>query len=156
MSHAFFDEGPMEFAEVIACCRTLSVRIRARNCAFDGLVGVTRGGWVPARLMSSLLSVRRLYSIGLQYADTERKKLVCYDDPAHFIPPASTLLVVEDCLETGNALNFAKQHLSSKGHKVFTAALFVTRRSAIVPDFYVDCLDDPPGFPWELPDEPGA
>jgi hypoxanthine phosphoribosyltransferase len=142
----------MEFAEVIECCRTLSERIRARNGAFDGLVGVTRGGWVPARLMSSLLSVKRLYSIGLQYADTERTKLVCYDDPARFIPPASTLLVIEDCLETGNALRFAKQHLGSNGHTVLTAALFVTRRSAFIPDFYVDRLDAPPGFPWELPE----
>jgi uncharacterized protein len=146
----------MEFSEVVEYSRTLSNQIRARNGAFDGLVGVTRGGWVPARLMSSLLSVKRLYSIGLHYADTERKKLLCYDDPGHFIPPASTLLVLEDCLETGNALSFAKQHLSSKGHKVFTAALFVTRRTAFIPDFYVDCLDDPPDFPWEVSEEQGA
>lgn len=126
--------------------------MRARGCAVDALVGVTRGGWVPARVLSSLLGVRRMYSIGLHYADAERRRLVCYDDPAPFIAPASTLLVVEDCLETGQALNVAREHLGAGGHRVWTAALFMTKRTVFIPDFCVDRVDDPPVFPWELPE----
>jgi hypoxanthine phosphoribosyltransferase len=140
----------MDFAQVVACCRALADQIHARDAAVDGVVGVTRGGWIPARVLSSLLRVKRMYSIGLQYADPERKQLICYDDPAHVIAAASRLLVVEDCLETGHALNFAREHLGAKGHRVFTAALFITKRSVFIPDFHIDCVDDPPDFPWEV------
>ena len=140
----------MEFADVVAHCRTLAAQIQARAGPIDGLIGVSRGGWVPARLLSSLLCVKRIYSIGLEYADAERKRLVCYDDPAHALVSPSILLVVEDCLETGRALAFAKEHLGLRGHTVLTAALFITPRSQFIPDFHAARLDAPPTFPWEV------
>jgi len=140
----------MDFGEVIENCRTVAQQIRAKLNTIDGLVGVSRGGWVPTRILSSLVSVKRIYSIGLQYADAARTELVCYDDPLQFFGPDSTLIVIEDCLETGNALRFAKAHLNSKGHNVYTAALFITAKSVFIPDFYVARLESAPSFPWEV------
>jgi hypoxanthine phosphoribosyltransferase len=140
----------MEFVEVVSAARTLAQQVRTKVSSVDGLVGVSRGGWVPTRLLSSLLSVKRLYSIGLQYTDEARAKLVCYDDPAPFLESAATVIVIEDCLETGNALRYAKEYLSAKGLKVYTAAFFITRKTIFIPDFYVSRLDQPPVFPWEI------
>lgn len=140
----------MTFEEVAHVTRSLAGKISADLPKLDGLVGVSRGGWVPTRMLSSLLSVKRIYSIGLQYSDPARTQLVCYDDPAPFLSAPAVLLVIEDCLETGNALRYAKDHLVSKGHTVHTAALFLTKKSAFVPDFYIERLEVPPSFPWEL------
>jgi hypoxanthine phosphoribosyltransferase len=141
----------VDFGEVVSAARAIAQQIDGNVGSVDGLVGISRGGWIPTRLLSSLLSVEKIYSIGLQYRDKARTKLVCYDDPVPYLESARTLVVLDDCLETGNALRYAKEHLSEKVDKVYTAALFVTDKSVFIPDFFVACLDHPPAFPWELP-----
>lgn len=141
----------MDFPEVLAAARVLADRIRTEAPKFDALVGIARGGWVPTLILSSLLSVERIYNIGLEYADTTRKTFTSYQDPALSLQNSQTLLIVEDYLVAGNALRHAKEHLESKGHSVYTVALFVMDKTTFVPDFYLERLQSLPSLPWELP-----
>ena len=107
----------MTFDDVVLEAFTLGDKIRVAGFAPEYLVGVARGGWIPVRLLSTALSVKRLLSIGLAYADSERTRLEPYSLPAPF-PTDSRLLIVEDCLESGRSLAVARDIFSRNGNMV--------------------------------------
>ncbi|MDP9195854.1 MAG: hypothetical protein M3O22_03655 [Pseudomonadota bacterium] len=55
---------------------------------------------------------------------------------------------MEDCLESGKSLDFARNLLIGHAITVRTAAVFVLK-DAIAPDYAVETLATVPRFPWE-------
>jgi len=138
----------LTFDQIVVDAATLAARLKSADVRADFIVGVTRGGWIPARLLSAELGVKRLLSIGLTYADETRSDLVAYQLPQP-MPAGKRLLVVEDCLESGFSLHKAKQISCEAGNTVTTASLYITRKTCFKPDFFQTTYDVPPAFPWE-------
>jgi len=111
----------------------------------DVIVGIARGGLVPARLLSRNLNVRMVYVLSVIKVGEERKVMteICDDLTGR------KLLLVEDVLESGDSLEAGKQYLESKGAIVKTASLYVTSQTKVKPDYYLKEVDTPPQFPWE-------
>lgn len=112
------------------------------------LVAIARGGWIPTRLLSNALGVKKITSIGLAYDDNERTKLSFYSVPTP-INPDDRYLVIEDKLETGKSMIESVHFLTSKKSIVKTASLFITHNSIITPDYYLSITDEETIFPWE-------
>ncbi len=111
----------------------------------DVIVGIARGGLVPARLLSTDLHVKDLYCLTVQKAGEERR--VVTDILVDLVD--KEVLLVEDMLETGKSLIVARSYLESKGAKVRTACLYIMPNSEVKPDFYLGLTERVERFPWE-------
>ena len=122
--------------------RILSEKI---NYKPDTIIGITRGGIIPARLLSTFLDIKDMYGIAVRKVGEERKVITeILEDLTN-----KHVLLVEDILETGRSLIVAKQYLESKGAKIKTACLYTMPISEIEPDFYLTQIQDVKKFPWE-------
>jgi uncharacterized protein len=126
---------------------TLAQRIR-NGFEPNMIVGVARGGLIPARLLSGALGVQRIASIGVAYQGQDRDQATLYSVPTP-IQRADQILLVEDALETGRSLRHALSVLASQAGSVRTAAYFYRPDAVIVPDYCVGPAAQIPAFPWE-------
>jgi len=111
----------------------------------DIIVGVVRGGLIPARLLASRLKVKDMYCLTVRKVGEERKVL---SDILENIS-GKNILLVEDMLETGKSLIVAKKYLEDKGAVVKTACLYIMPQSEIKPNYFLKQIDEVEKFPWE-------
>jgi len=111
----------------------------------DIIVGITRGGLIPARILSTNLNVKDMFCISVKKFNEERKVLTQILDNIN----NKNVLLVEDMLETGKSLIVAKKYLESKGAIVKTCCLYTMDISEITPDFYLNKINKVESFPWE-------
>jgi hypoxanthine phosphoribosyltransferase len=140
--------GKLSLGHIKHSIALLGETIRRGGFSPTLLVAVARGGWVPVRLFSNVLGTKEIVSIGIKYGDQKRSDLVTYSIP-HPFPRNERVLVVEDHLESGRSLKFAKQVFEENNNEVRTAALYVSDQSIFVPDYFCAQVTKTPHFPWE-------
>jgi uncharacterized protein len=111
----------------------------------DIIIGITRGGLVPARLLSRDLQVKDMHCLTVRKVGEERKVV----DEILDNLVGKNILLVEDMLETGRSLVVAKQYLESKGATVKTVCLYIMEITEIEPDFYIRLVQEVEKFPWD-------
>ena len=132
----------MDWETIISEIQELAGRIDYQP---DIIVGITRGGLVPSRLLSTDLQVKEMYCLSIRKVGEERRVVTeILEDLV-----GKHILLVEDMLETGRSLIVAKEYLESKGAKVKTACLYTMLISEIEPEFYLRQVKDVEKFPWE-------
>ena len=111
----------------------------------DAVIGIARGGVVPAVLLSKFLKVKDMYVLKVLREGTERRIM------AEIVPDVAGMhiLLVEDMLETGKSMVVAKEYLEKKGAEVKTACLYTMPMSEIKPDFSLKEITEVVPFPWE-------
>lgn len=119
----------------------------------DIIIGIARGGWIPARLLSDLLGVNNISSIKVEfYLDVEktRKKPVLIQKLPIRISNKKVLLV-DDVADTGMSLQLAKTYLLSyKNIELRIATIYKKPKSGIEPDYYEKITKNWIVFPWEI------
>jgi len=111
----------------------------------DLIVGIPRGGVIPARLLARELGVKKMYFVTVVKKDGGRivtTKIV--EDLS-----GKGVLLVEDMLESGESLIEAKKYLLYLGAVVKTAAYFTSPYSKITPDYFIGAAREDVKFPWE-------
>lgn len=111
----------------------------------DFLVGIVRGGVIPARLLSDKMTVREMYGLTIKKNDAVR---TVTSDITENISGRKALLL-EDMLESGKSLIEAKRYLEKKGALVKTACLYIMDKTEIQPDFFLRTSTGDEKFPWE-------
>jgi uncharacterized protein len=112
------------------------------------IVAVARGGFIPARLLSSRLQIQRMSSIGITYQGSDRTTRIIYSVPTP-IGNSDRILLVEDALETARSLSDAYEVLAQDAAEVRTAAYYYRPDSIVSPDFSLGMKSSIPKFPWE-------
>lgn len=130
----------------------LALQIRESRYQPEVIVGVSRGGWPPARIMSDLLQNPNLANIKVEfYKDigvTSKKPKIT--QPVTAIVKGKKVLVVDDVSDTGQSLAVAVAHLRNKGAKqVKVCTIYVKPHSIFQPDFYAKKTRKWIIFPWE-------
>ena len=122
--------------------RSLAVRIDWKP---DAVIGIARGGVVPAVLLSKFLKVKDMYVLKVRREGTERRIM------AEIVPDVAGMhiLLVEDMLETGKSMIAAKEYLEERGVEVKTTCLYTMPQSEIKPDFSLKEITEVVPFPWE-------
>lgn len=124
----------------------LADKIQASNTKYDALVGITRGGVVPARLLVARLAVDDMYCINVRKQDARR----VVTTPINEDLTDKHVLLVEDVLESGRSLGAAKEYLEQeKRAHVGTAALYFMDITEVPVDYSLRKVGSPPHFPWE-------
>ena len=111
----------------------------------DLIVGITRGGAIPARLLSTYLGIKNMICISIKKIGEERKVVTeVLDDLVD-----KNILLIEDQLETGRSLEIAKKYLESKGANVKSACLYIMPITEVKPDYFLTEINYVENFPWE-------
>jgi len=121
--------------------------------SFDLIVGVARGGWIVARMMSDFLSVRRVASVVVEfYSDLgERMEEPVVTQPVSVDVAGKRVLLCDDVADSGHTLRVVMRHLEEKGVGLLkVATLHLKPFSIVTPDYYGEVTDAWIIYPWEL------
>lgn len=130
----------------------LAKRVKDSGFKPDLIVGVCRGGWAPARVMSDLLENANTASIRIEFylapGVTARKPVI---SQAIMVPVKGVnVLVVDDVADTGESLKVAVEHLDVCGAKAIrTATIYYKPKSIVKPNFFIVQTEKWVIFPWE-------
>ncbi|MCI4334466.1 MAG: phosphoribosyltransferase [Thermoplasmata archaeon] len=122
--------------EIEALADRIAESVRRGGGAPDTLVGLTRGGWVPARLLADRLGIKRLHALRAQHwgvTATPTGKAELTESLAVSLEGTS-VLVVDDITDTGESLELATEHVRARGPQhLESAALLHIGHSRFVP-----------------------
>jgi len=138
--------------EIYEMLLNLAEKIRGDNFHPDLIIGVCRGGWPPARVMSDLLGNTKLANISVEFyvdvAETKGKPILT--QPLSTPVKGKKILILDDVADTGKTLKLVKEHLFSKGaEQVKIATIYYKPWSIVVPDYYEKETRQWIVFPWE-------
>ncbi len=129
------------WSEIERWADTLADKVRAADRVPTTLVGLTRGGWVPARLLADRLGVKRIVSLRAQHwgvTATRDGKAVLSEGLSGPVD-RETVLVVDDITDTGESLQLAVEHVrEAKPARLETASFLHIGHSRFVPTYYAE------------------
>jgi len=118
----------------------------------DIIVGIARGGWIPARLLADFYGNKFTANIKIEfYKDTSKvKREPTITQELTVNIEDKVILIVDDVADSGKSLEAAIEHIKKKKPKdVKTATLHYKKRSIIKPDYYIRETDQWVVYPWE-------
>ncbi|MBS7633602.1 phosphoribosyltransferase [Candidatus Bathyarchaeota archaeon] len=131
----------------------LAAKIKKSGFKVDILVGVSRGGWPPARVLSDLLSNPNLANVRAEFylGVAETKGEPTLTQPVSVEVASKNVLIVDEVADTGKSLKLVKEHIVERGAKeVKVATVYYKPWSIIKPDFYEKETSLWIVFPWEI------
>jgi uncharacterized protein len=133
-------------------CGELAGKVRESGFEPEILVGIARGGWLPTRILSDILRVYRVASIGVVFYTGTGKTL---DKPKltqelNVDIRGRRVLLIDDVADSGESLLLAREKVLALGPaELKTATLHYKPRSKIRPDFFALETSDWLVYPWE-------
>ena len=126
--------------------------IKKDNFRVDIIIGLSRGGLVPARMFCDFLHVKNCYTIkvdhwGITASKDNQAKLT---HKLNLDLSGKNILVVDDITDTGQSMILAIEHLKELNPKeIKTATMIHLKHSKYKPDFYGKEMDRAwIVFPW--------
>lgn len=132
--------------------RSQAGKIRRGGFKPDVIVGVTRGGWVPARVLSDLLGIHALAAIRVEFyvGIAETRNAPVLSQGVSVDVAGKKALLVDDVADTGKSLLVAVEHLQQQGaSEVRVATVYRKPLSAVTPDYFEKETRDWVVFPWD-------
>jgi hypoxanthine phosphoribosyltransferase len=130
----------------------LASQIRRAGFKSEIIVGVARGGWPPARIISDLLENPDVADIKVEFylgvAETKGEPVIT--QPVSASVKNKKVLIVDDVADTGKSLALAKEHLKEKGASdIKIATIYYKPWSIVTPDYFGRKTSRWIIFPWE-------
>jgi hypoxanthine phosphoribosyltransferase len=127
-------------------------KIQMQNYQPDIIVGIARGGLVPARILADLLETPQLSTIQIEFYtglnQTLQKPILKQALTTNLAD--KKVLLVDDIADTGESLKLAKTHLQTQGAQTTkTATLYQKPQSTTTPDFTEKQTVNWVVFPWD-------
>ncbi len=131
----------------------IAEKIRKNKFKPDIIVGVSRGGWPPARFLSDLLDNPNLANVRVEFylgvAETKGEPVLT--QPVSTSVANKRVLLVDEVADTGKSLELAKEHIVEKGAtEVKIATVYYKPWSTVKPDYYEKETTRWIVFPWEI------
>ena len=127
-------------------------KISTQNFRADIIVGLARGGLIPARILTDLLETPELATIQISfYQNIAQPTLEPILKQALTVPiEGKKVLLVDDIADTGESLKLAQIHLNQQeAREIKTATLYLKPQSITTPDFYEKRTSAWVVFPWD-------
>jgi len=131
----------------------LAAKVKMSEYKPSIVIGVLKGGLIPARIMADLLAVSELGFIGVRFYKGVSKREA---KPEITLPPMPSVsgrkvLLIDDIVDTGRTIQLAVDELYRYGAaEVKSMAIYVKKWSPVIPDYYYKVTDKWVVFPWEL------
>ncbi|HYA21842.1 MAG TPA: phosphoribosyltransferase [Thermoproteota archaeon] len=142
----------VDWAGFYHLCLELVDRVLTSGKKFDVIVGISRGGLVPARILSDELENPNVVIVRVEYYTDIYK--VRPEPRVVQVPDlelaGKDVLLVDDVADSGRSLESVSKLLKHEGAKSLSiATVFYKPWSLVVPDFYVRTTDRWIVFPHE-------
>ena len=119
-------------------------KIKIDNYQPDIVIALSRGGFVPARVICDLMIIKDLVSVKVDHWGITAAK----DGKAHLRYPINAdlsgkkALIVDDITDTGESMKISKEFVKTLNPKeIRTAAIYHIKTSKFVPDYYSKQID---------------
>ena len=103
----------LKWDEIDAMCSELAAAIEKSGYKPDVIVGIARGGWVPARLLSDKLGNESVASMRVEFytAPGVTNRVPKITQPVSVDVKGKRVLLVDDVSDTGHSLELAFKSL---------------------------------------------
>lgn len=130
----------------------LADKVREDRFYPDVIVGICRGGWLPARVMSDLLERPELANVRVEFylgvAETKTEPVIT--QPVSASMTDKKVLIMDDVADTGKSLRLVKDHVENQSaQSAKIATIYFKPWSETVPDYYEKKTTCWIVFPWE-------
>ena len=146
----------ISYLAIQALTKQLADKIKDSDNDFDCIVGIARGGSVPATMLSYQLEIPEVRHIQLSSYTEQQRGDVWMDELDNNIIEYikltySHVLIVDDLSDSGQSFSFLTSKFQCNGIPHKTAALYLKTGSKFQPDFYSAELPQDLwlNFPWE-------
>uniref|UniRef100_A0A7C3MK37 Phosphoribosyltransferase n=1 Tax=Dictyoglomus thermophilum TaxID=14 RepID=A0A7C3MK37_DICTH len=138
--------------EIYNLCLDLADEINKNKFNPEVIVGIARGGWIPARILSDLLGNSYTANLKIDFyrgvGETKERPIIT--QTISTIVEGKKVLIADDVADSGKSLKVAKEHLEQCGAtQVKIATIYYKPWSIIKPDFYIKETEAWIIFPWE-------
>ena len=138
--------------QIYSMLRSQAGKIRCSGFKPDVIVGVARGGWVPARVLSDFLGIDALATVRVEFylGVAETRAAPVLTQGVSVDVTEKKVLLVDDLVDTGESVRLAKEHLEKQGAaEVLVATVYRKPSSVVTPDFYEKETERWVVFPWD-------
>jgi hypoxanthine phosphoribosyltransferase len=128
-------------------------RIQNQQFQPDIIIGIAKGGIIPARILSDLIETPKLATLQIAlYLDIAKPTFEpILKQPLTVAIKNKKTLIVDDIADTGKSLKLAQTHIQEQGAmETKTATLYFKPQSITKPDFYEKQTNNWIVFPWEI------
>lgn len=132
--------------------KTLALRFKLNSRNFTHVIGIARGGLIPATIMSHMFDADLLtYNVKSYKGKRQGEFKIIQDIDLDTIPKEARILVIDDICDSGKTFTKVKELIGNRFATVKYAALFAKRVSKVNVDHYgIEVGDDSwLVFPWE-------
>jgi len=127
------------------CTQEIKALAKKIDYTPDIIVGIARGGIIPAVLCAESMGVKDMYCLKVRRKGNTRKVIAeVFTDVTK-----KKVLVIDEMQETGRSMNAIKKYLEKKGAEVKTACPYIMPHTSPKPDFYLREVKKVQKFPWE-------
>jgi len=118
-------------------CRKLAKILK--NKKFDCIVGIARGGVIPAAMLAFLLNSKKFYTIGYSYYEGEsrNKKLVSVSNISKDLR-GLRIILVDEVVDSGETMKRAIRDLKKGKNKIISVAIHYKSKlkPKVKPDYF--------------------
>ena len=138
--------------EIQQSCLKIASKTKSDGFIPNIIIGVARGGCIPARLIADILGIANLTSLGVSFyseiARTEEKPKIT--QPIATNLEGKIILMVDDVADTGHSLKVGREHVAGLlPRRLKIATIYKKPWSIITPDYFAKESDAWIIFPWE-------
>jgi hypothetical protein len=142
----------LDFNKIWLLTYKLYRQLKESSYQIEVLVGITRGGYVITRILSDLLAITEVVTVGVAFYKgiNQTKSAPQITQELAYDIRGKRILVVDDVADTGKSLKEVTNYLSVEqpsGMKI--ATLHYKPQSIYKPDFYVQETTAWIIYPWE-------
>ena len=142
----------VEWDHVYSLLLEIADRIKESEFKADIIVGISRGGLLPARILSDLLDNPHLANIKVEfYVDIDQTKEVpVITQPVSVSVKDKRVLIVDDITDSGQSFRLVWETLAQEVAEVKTVTIYHKPWSCFTPDIYARETEAWVIFPWEF------
>ncbi len=132
------------WSKAIRMCYKLAEKILKSEHGFDAVIAISRGGLIPARIVSDVLGIFELYTIRSRFwgigETVASEPLINISEEVSV--KGKDVLIVDEVVDTGATMSKIVKIVKKLGaRKLKTATLHYKSRSILIPDYYVEKVD---------------
>jgi len=132
--------------------KSLALRFKLNGKYFTHVIGIARGGMIPATMMSYIFDAK-LHAYGVSSYEGKKQKELTVDQDINFdsFDENSRILVIDDICDTGETMEHIKGIIGTRFKLVRYASLFARKDTQHKVDHYSVIVNKDTWlvFPWE-------